>query len=231
MRLVATAAFAVAALLLTACGDGENGPRATPDDDFATVGPSEPDGAATDPDNGAAIPDPAEQPPSESPADPGSDPGDPGGEPGDPEGDPPGQPDPPVAEALQFTGQTVAGDAFDAASLAGQPTMFWFWAPWCTECAARAPDVRAAADDFGTDVQIVGVAGLSSDVDSMAAFVERHDLGDLTQLADADGSVYTRFGITQQDAFVLVAPDGAVSTVEAYGTDIDLRELIERELL
>lgn len=208
MTLSRAAVLGAAALVLSACGGGGDGPSAEPDDGFATVAPSDtadPDATAApeSDDDADTRPDDAAKPP----------------------------PDTPAAEALRFTAQTVAGEQFDAADLAGRPTMFWFWAPWCTECAARAPDVRAAADAFGADVQIVGVAGLSSDVDSMATFVERHDLGDLTQLADADGSVYTRFGITQQDAFVLVATDGAVSTVDAYGTDIDLRELIETELL
>lgn len=213
MTLARAAVLGAAALVLSACGGGEGGPSAAPDDDFATVAPSD-----------TADPEPSADPEPDAAAD-RDDTGT------RPDAAPKPLPDGPVAEALRFTAQTVAGESFDAADLAGQPTMFWFWAPWCTECAARAPDVRAAADAFGTDVQIVGVAGLSSDVDSMATFVERHDLGDLTQLADADGSVYTRFGITQQDAFVLVAPNGAVSTVDAYGTGIDLREVIETELL
>ena len=32
---------------------------------------------------------------------------------------------------LDFTSETVAGEPFDGADLAGKPTVFWFWAPWC----------------------------------------------------------------------------------------------------
>lgn len=34
-----------------------------------------------------------------------------------------------VAELLQFTAPLVGGATFDAATLAGMPTVFWFWAP------------------------------------------------------------------------------------------------------
>ena len=34
-----------------------------------------------------------------------------------------------VPEALRFTAPTVGGGRLDAASFAGKPTVFWFWAP------------------------------------------------------------------------------------------------------
>jgi hypothetical protein len=34
-----------------------------------------------------------------------------------------------VPEALQFTAPLVGGGTFDGAAAAGQPTVFWFWAP------------------------------------------------------------------------------------------------------
>ncbi len=129
-----------------------------------------------------------------------------------------------VPEALDFSATQVSGEDFDASELAGTDTVFWFWAPWCTECAAAAPEVQAAAD-AAPDVHFVGVAGLSSDVTGMENFVDTHGL-DFPQIADADGGVYTRFGITQQDTYVLVSADGDVETVDAYGGDIDVQQLV-----
>jgi hypothetical protein len=34
-----------------------------------------------------------------------------------------------VPAALQFTAPLVGGGEFDGASVAGEPTLFWFWAP------------------------------------------------------------------------------------------------------
>ncbi len=130
-----------------------------------------------------------------------------------------------VPEVLRFEAEQVSGEGFDATSLAGTDTVLWFWAPWCTECAAAAPEVQAAAD-AAPDVEFVGVSGLSSDVADMQAFVDRHGLT-FTQLADTDGGIYTRFGIIQQDVFVLVSEDGAVEQVDAYSGDVDLQQLVD----
>ncbi|MFV0132387.1 hypothetical protein ACLGIH_03845 [Streptomyces sp. HMX87] len=35
-----------------------------------------------------------------------------------------------VPESLNFTATTVDGKPFDAKTLAGNPTVLWFWAPW-----------------------------------------------------------------------------------------------------
>ena len=56
-------------------------------------------------------------------------------------------------------------------------------------------------------------------------FVDRYGLG-FTQLADLEGSVYTHFGITQQDTFVLVSADGDVETVDGYASDLDPQQLV-----
>lgn len=134
------------------------------------------------------------------------------------------EPEVAVPEALDFSATQVSGEGFDARELAGTDTVLWFWAPWCTECAAAAADIQATASAT-PDVTFVGVAGLSTDVDAMQGFIDQHGLG-FTQLADTDGTLYTRFSVTQQDTFVLVDADGAVETVPAYGGATDLDALI-----
>ncbi|MEO7269166.1 MAG: redoxin family protein [Knoellia sp.] len=132
---------------------------------------------------------------------------------------------PTVPKELAFTAKTVSGESFDGASLAGRNTVLWFWAPWCTVCARSAPSVKSAASAL-PDVRFVGVAGLSSDSDAMGDFVGRHDVGDLTHVADTGGDVYTRFGVTQQHTFVLIGADGSVTRHPAYGKDVDLTALV-----
>ena len=129
-----------------------------------------------------------------------------------------------VPEILDFEATLVSGADFDARGLAGNDTVFWFWAPWCTECAAAASEVQAAADAI-PDVRFVGVAGLSSDVGAMQTFVDQYGLS-FPQLSDADGSVYTRFGITQQDTYVLVSAEGDSETVGSYSSDTDVQQLV-----
>ena len=127
-----------------------------------------------------------------------------------------------VPATLAFRATTVDGTAFAGAELAGKKTVLWFWAPWCTVCARAAASVKDAATALGPDVRVVGVAGLSTDAVDMRRFVDRGGLQSLTNLADTTGDLYARFGITQQDTFVLIGPDGTVSRHPAYSQDVDL---------
>lgn len=140
----------------------------------------------------------------------------------------PKQTDPAVPDQLDFTAAQVSGGQFDARGLAGQDVVLWFWAPWCTVCAGSAADVDAAVKAH-PDVEFVGVAGSSSDLSSMQSFVDQHNLTTFPQLADTDGSLYTRFGVTQQHTFVLVSADGEAKTVPAYGGSVDLDATIAQQ--
>lgn len=101
-----------------------------------------------------------------------------------------------VAPELEFTGQTLNGEAFDGTTLAGKDTVLWFWAPWCTECRREAPYVAAAQAD-NPRVAFVGIAGLG-ETDDMRDFVEDYDVATLEHLADLDGSLWQRFGAHPQ---------------------------------
>jgi peroxiredoxin len=116
---------------------------------------------------------------------------------------------PTVPEALAFQARTVDGGEFDAATLAGQPVAFWFWAAWCPRCAAAAEHIRAVQSEYDT-VQVVGVAGLGSGEAAMREFVDRHGLGAFPHLADDDGQVWRRFGVTTQEYFVILDASGQV---------------------
>ncbi|MGI9644779.1 MAG: hypothetical protein ACR2O6_05650 [Ilumatobacteraceae bacterium] len=74
-------------------------------------------------DSGSAAPgvdatvEPAAEPAPEPPAEPASEAAEPAAEPAT------------VPAALQFSAPLVGGGEIDAATLAGKPTVFWFWAP------------------------------------------------------------------------------------------------------
>ncbi len=188
---------AITAALLAGCGSGE----ASTDTGAAADGTSEP--TTTQPPPVLGNEDNSDQ---------------------DPDADKVAEPSADVPEILDFEATLVSGADFDARELAGSDTVFWFWAPWCTECAAAASEVQAAADAI-PDVRFVGVAGLSSDVGAMQTFVDQHGLT-FPQLSDADGSVYTRFGVTQQDTYVLVSAEGDRETVGSYSSDADVQQLV-----
>lgn len=125
---------------------------------------------------------------------------------------------------LQFQATTLDGDEFDGAGLRGTPAVFWFWAPWCPTCQREAPMVGAAADAHPA-VTFVGVAS-ASQPPAMREFVEKYSLQHLTQLADTDGTVWKKFGVTQQPAFAFLTADGELSMVKGELSEDELAQRI-----
>ncbi len=114
-----------------------------------------------------------------------------------------------VPAQLRFTAKTIDGTEFSGQSLAGKTAVLWFWAPWCPACKQEAPDVAAVARRFGSQVSFVGVPG-KSQVAEMRKFVADYGLAGFPHVVDADGSLWTRFGVTHQPAYAFVTGEGKV---------------------
>ena len=106
-----------------------------------------------------------------------------------------------------FTGTTVDGKAFSGASLAGRPTVLWFWAPWCPTCLQQAPGVREAFGRYSAKMNFLGVAGLDTAA-NMPAFVQLAKLGTMRSVADPGGVIWKRFKIKEQSYFVVLDASG-----------------------
>ncbi len=115
------------------------------------------------------------------------------------------------------------GAPFNAATLAGRPTVLWFWAPWCPTCAGEAPQVSRLAARYSGKVNVVGVAGLDK-LPAMREFVTRTKVSGFINLADESGTVWRRFGITAQATYVLLDASGQV----VYTAYLDDNQLADR---
>lgn len=133
---------------------------------------------------------------------------------------------PPVVPAqLQFSATTISGEPFSGQSLAGKPAVLWFWTPWCPTCQREAPMVgRVAAAN--PDVTFVGVAGLA-DAAAMKEFVDKYAVDEFTEIADTDGEVWTKFGVTKQPAYAFVTADGNVDVVRGEMSEPELTERVK----
>ncbi len=122
-----------------------------------------------------------------------------------------------VPAALEFSGTTVAGDAFDGADVAGKPTVFWFWAPWCATCRAQISGVSDLAAQFGDDIAVVGVGALDDPaaIEEFAGTVP----GDVTLLSDPEGAVWRHFEVTAQSTYVVLDADGEQQASGFLDTD------------
>jgi thiol-disulfide isomerase/thioredoxin len=113
-------------------------------------------------------------------------------------------------DRLQFTGTTLSGAPFNGATLQGKPSVLWFWTPWCPFCNSEAPGLsRVAAANPA--VIFVGIAA-HSDVGAVQNFVSKYNLN-FTNLNDADGSIWARYNVPWQPAWVFYRADGTSTFV------------------
>lgn len=129
------------------------------------------------------------------------------------------------AADLDFTGTTLSGAPFNGASLQGKPAVLWFWTPWCPFCNAEAPSVSAVAA-ANPGVTFVGVS-TRADVGAMQNFVSRYNLN-FTNLNDANGSIWAKFNVPWQPAYVFLRPDGTSTFVNNPTSAMSQQELTDR---
>ena len=136
---------------------------------------------------------------------------------------------PPRAQAaddrLQFTGTTLSGAPFNGAGLQGKPAVLWFWTPWCPFCNQEAPGVSQVAA-ANPKVTFVGVAA-RADVGQMQSFVSKYNLN-FTNLNDADGSIWARYNVPWQPAYVFYRADGSSTFVNNPTSAMSQQELTDR---
>ena len=132
-----------------------------------------------------------------------------------------------VPESLRFTATTVTGEPLDGASLAGRPTLFWFWAPWCPICRSQVPQVEGLAAEHAGELQVIGIGSLDS-ADAIRGFAE--DVSGVTHLEDVDGALWQRFGITEQSSFVLLDAEGERVFESGYGGSDELGDAVDETL-
>jgi len=114
-----------------------------------------------------------------------------------------------VPATLRFTGKTLDGASFDAARMAGKPTILWFWAPWCATCASEAQSLADLAGEYQGQLSILGIAGLGTNK-AMHQFVSDLNVGDVPHLDDQAGAIWKKFKITQQSTYVFLDRTGQV---------------------
>lgn len=117
---------------------------------------------------------------------------------------------------------TLDGADFDFASLSGQPTVLWFWAPWCTICRVEAPEIAKAAAELEGSVRIIGVPG-RGERPAMKQFVADGGVSKLQHVVDDTGQIWSEYGVVGQPAFAFIDGDGNVEMVNGALTGEQLK--------
>lgn len=141
------------------------------------------------------------------------------------------RPAPANAEALDFEAPRLGGGTVRGIDHAGEDVVLWMWAPWCPQCNREAPHVREAVDRFGDEVTFIGIPGHDS-VEAHQAFVDEHDLNDIAHAVDDDqASLWSRYGVSYQPAWVFIDDGGDVEVVAGGlydGLEARVQDLVDR---
>ena len=97
-----------------------------------------------------------------------------------------------------FTVYTMDGEEVQLSDFLGKPIVLNFWASWCGPCKAEMPDLEAAWQAYGEDIQFVTV-----------------NLTDGRQETVESATAY----LTQQGYTFPVYYDTAMSAAQAYGVN------------
>ncbi|MEV1131995.1 TlpA disulfide reductase family protein [Agromyces sp. NPDC049794] len=114
-------------------------------------------------------------------------------------------------EAIEFSGATVDGDAFDSAETVGDVTVVNFWYAGCAPCRAEAPILEEVSQSFaGQGVSFVGV-NVRDQAGTAASFEETYGVT-YPSILDVESG-------TAQLAFAGDVPPAAVPTTIVLDKD------------
>lgn len=126
---------------------------------------------------------------------------------------------------FDFEAQTLAGETLSGESLKGRDVILWFWAPWCPICLVEGKnEVAPALEELPDDVEFIGIAGRSDDIEEMEEFLDWTGTGSVTHIVDEDGSIWEGFGVAVQPAFYFVNQDGRAHRA---GSGLDTQDILD----
>jgi peroxiredoxin len=111
--------------------------------------------------------------------------------------------------APAFSSTTLGGETFVLDEHANGPVLVYFWASWCTPCAAEAPVIQQLWGEYrDRGYTFVGVNIWDGEKDARA-FATRYGLT-FPLVRDTDGTVYLNYGVQQLPMAFFVRPGGEV---------------------
>ncbi|MDP2880199.1 MAG: protein disulfide oxidoreductase [Azonexus sp.] len=129
----------------------------------------------------------------------------------------------PHGPAPQFAGQQIDDQAFDLTiwrqQHPGQALLIYFWADWCGVCKTTSGSIS----NISADEPVITVAMQSGAAEKVAETMRQREYTWPT-IADPASEIFRQYGFQGVPAFVIVGPDGNISsTAIGYTSEIGLR--------
>jgi thiol-disulfide isomerase/thioredoxin len=130
---------------------------------------------------------------------------------------------PPAVEIEDLDGNPVNLDRY----IGKGPVLFEFWATWCPLCQALLPELEAAHERYGDQVEFVVIAvAVNQTKRSVRRHFERHGM-EFTALWDTKGRATRAFMAPTTSYVVVLDADGKV-VYTGTGDGQDLEEAVGR---
>jgi len=103
----------------------------------------------------------------------------------------------------------LQGKLWSSAELAGKPAVLYFFAPWCSVCAASSPQLRWFNRWRGADVRLVLVGLDWADTAELRDYASRHRLSMPVLIGDA--ATGAAFRIRGYPTYYVIDRDGRIA--------------------
>jgi thiol-disulfide isomerase/thioredoxin len=134
-----------------------------------------------------------------------------------------------MAEAVQV--EDLAGNAVELAEYVGKgkPVLLEFWATWCSLCAELEPQMVAAAEKYGNEVEILVIAvAVNQSVRRVKRYMESHEMPGPV-LWDGDGRAVRAYMTPSTSYIVVLDGEGRVAYT-GMGVNQDIDAAIQKAL-
>jgi thiol-disulfide isomerase/thioredoxin len=124
--------------------------------------------------------------------------------------------------------ETLDGAAADLSKYIGRkPALFQFWATWCSNCKALEPQMDAAIQAYGRQVNFVAIAvSVNQSVDRVKAYRDKHEMKQVI-VYDRRGNAADAYEVVATSYIVVVDAKGKV-VYTGVGADQNIEAALKK---